>query len=325
MQSFARSYNAPSVVSPRSLTGHAAALGQAVPPSLPSVGIDRRLRSIGRFVAVLLLVIVPAASSFAGHGQFLSGWGNRHPALIPAPFATPTTSEETLLQVTFPAESRSVDSTFGWLARFTFAPGASLTDPIWRTGSRVSFEYIVKGSEIATSPAPGWVLRAGAGGAPTSYRAGEEISLNVGDALVLLQRPDPSAAGLETRRNPGTTELVVYTGGEASAVIYGPYNTDPSVAQRDFGFVDPSMNLVSPPGPLQITMSRVSLAGGDVLKVPANGRMIVGVESDDLTLKWHLGAGTLTNDGTTPLTVIMLTYISAGSVAPPVAATPGNE
>lgn len=300
----------------------------------------RPIRWHSLHMAVAAVLLFGLALGYLAFNPF--GGSPDRPSSIPAavaPAETPTARVDTLLTTTFPVESRPASPTLGWLTRLTVAPGTTIADPSWRAGSRISFEYVVAGSESIVSSSAGWLLRADENGVATTTAPGEQVTLNPGDALMLTPHA-ADAPNEETRHNPESTPLVLLTGGVAEDAAAGPTQQNPGITIDELGLLSADAWQV-PTGSIQIKLQRVTILPDAVFTLPINAKIVAGglgssdkivqfvqqqwivgramdtsgaiVTSDPLVTVPDPRGDSVRNDGSTPVVVLMLVFSSTGA------------
>lgn len=248
-----------------------------VSPARPLHAPVKRWRwALSQVATAALLVFTLAAGS-------LAVWQGQHQrrdeptwlptiigASLPAGFA-----EETIFTATFTADELPDADRTALLYYVTLAPGASLPYLVaptcdfhcedraldYRVSAGVGAELVQSGVYTVRLAAPGQVQRRGSAGALAELPAQREVTLGPGDAAIYHDHAAPAAL-----RNTGTEPVVLF-----GVAIVGDAGTQdhvplpPGVAQGMLTNTIPADWETLPPGPLQVTVRRVTLPAGTSL------------------------------------------------------------
>jgi hypothetical protein len=288
--------------------GRTPALARWVPPR-------ERVLSVGWWpvshVATAVLLIVTLASAHLAFGPPRFAARDERPPGFPVALATPATPSATedtaLVAVTLPAGAFP-DEVYGGLSTYTIPPQSSgRWDPVkfgptCCTGPRLN--YVIEGSYIVRGDGSARVLRRGANGPWEEIPAGQEITLETGDALI-SQMDDPFDA-----MNPNQAPAVILE----RVLFAGDIGTDPIPTERSgrpawrFHDQDILFNPVAVPvGPVTLRVRQVGLQAGANIPLPLDAilQWAVSLESDVLATTQQ--DFTIHNFEQRPLDLYMLT------------------
>jgi hypothetical protein len=284
----------------------------------------RRWR-LGPFAtAVLVLLVLGLVYVVFGPGRA----DNSRPAGIPAvvfptsttipPTPTPVATEETLLQVTIPADALPHgEGVSSGLAHFSIPPGTRSTwEPYCCPGPMV--EYVLEGTYTVRAEAAIQLVRAD--GTVEEVPAGTEVVLGPGDGLISRNETVVEAA------NTGATPVELLNWVLIEKGDFGGHSL--------LGWVDHMADvqgpLAVPAGPATLLLRRVELAPDATFPAPAAGTLRFGVTLPNNAAGTPVAAdlgqqsdGTIRTVGAEAITIYILTLEPAGgATGSPVASSP---
>jgi hypothetical protein len=282
------------------------------------------------------LVILVLAGGFFAFGPGRRGPQIDTPAFIPALSGTPATpssgvaTEETLLEITIPAELLPQGDRLSAVFEQATSPAGSTgrwlaVNSAGQPGLRV--HYVVDGSVIMRAEGEAQVLRAGAGSVLENVPAGTEVTLEAGDTWIT--------------RNEMVFEAVNPTEAPAEVLLWVVANIEdptgflnypvPSNWTEDSYYVaQPGVEL--PPGPTTLRIRRVELPAKGRLSAPADGlqygvAMVPNAQEAPGIVPSivNLPDGRLANNGRKAATAYVLNFASAeAEEGPPASGTPAQ-
>jgi hypothetical protein len=238
-----------------------------------------------------------------------------------SPAASPLAGEvqrETLYTLTLPADVIPGEPGGTAFLRFTVAPGTSFdfSPPCW-VSPAVDVWYVEAGTFTIRPAAPATVLRSADQTTATTepVAADAEVVLSPGDRLLYVGLP--AVPGVF--RNPGPEPVTGLVWGVWGAAVAGC---------PPIGMVEPWVSYVDgrewtlPPGPLTLTLQRLTLVPGASAAFPASDPEAAGLVLDyvEQGVAAYTGEGAgrrLRNAGEEPLIALALTLTPAGARATP--------